>query len=74
MTETDTFVSQEAIDLERCKDLLWLLADGRGAGFAADACGISCGYCNWQHEDYRAEPVHEEDCPIRKARQLLRSG
>ena len=74
MTETDTFVSQEAIDLERCKALLRLLADESNAGIAADEFGRRCLYCDWSHEDYRAEPQHDEDCPIRKARKLLRGG
>ena len=72
MTETGTFVSQEAIDLERCKDLLRLLTDGRNAGIVSDSLGVRCLYCTWHHEAYRAEPVHEEDCPIRKARKFLR--
>ena len=74
MSETDTFVSQEAIDLECCKDLLRLLVDDRFAGIASDACGINCVYCDWQDEEYGAEPRHRVACPIRKARQLLRGG
>ena len=82
MSETDTFVSQEApssvgvgtIDLERCKALLRLLAVPSNAGIAADEFGRRCLYCDWSHEDYRAEPQHDEDCPIRKARKLLRGG
>ena len=74
MSETDTFVSQEAIGLERCKDLLRLLADESDAGIASDARGVNCVYCVWQHQDYGAEPLHDEDCPIRKARKLLRGG
>ena len=73
-SETDTFVSQEEIDLERCKGLLRLLAHDRNAGIASDACGVNCVYCDWQDEDYRAEPRHMGDCPIRKARTLLLGG
>ena len=74
MTETDTFVSQEAIDLERCKDLLRLLVDARNASIVSDSLGVRCLYCDWQCEKYGVKPRHDEDCPIRKARQLLRGG
>ena len=74
MSKTDTFVSQEAIDLERCKDLLRLLAHGQDAGLASTAVGRHCVYCKWNRESYLTEPKHGERCPIRKARTLLRGG
>ena len=72
MTATDTFTSQEAIDLERSEYLLRLLAHGHYVGIATTDVGVNCVYCGWHHEKYGAEPLHTEDCPIHQARKFLR--
>ena len=72
MTATDTFTSQEAVELEHSEHLLRLLAHGRSAGIASGGEGVRCIYCEWSSESYRVERLHEEDCPIRQARKFLR--
>ena len=68
---TDTFVSQELVELERSKWLLRLLTSELESGVTSDEQVIGCVYCDWQDEDYRAKPEHTKDCPIRKTREFL---
>ena len=71
MPATDTFTSQAATELERSKWLLRLLAYKFESGLCSDEQVIHCIYCDWQDEDYRAEPEHTAGCPIEGVREFL---
>ena len=55
MTATDTFTSQEAVELEHSEYLLRLLAHGYYVGIAETDVGVNCVYCDWHHENEERE-------------------
>ena len=71
-TTSPLFGDPRTVDDNKVAKLRQLLARLiAGNGIATSGMGQFCIYCLWCVADYYAKPVHDPDCPIRQAKEVL---